>query len=152
MKLKDETISGFEVEVNITHYGQFQVDYNGTTIGHGDTLDQALNQARTRIAKMKVRVSVPFITHAGEKGVGTGVHASNHSVLVRIGANASQHDGSQVLRADTPQVIIDELTSNVNEIARLGRRNRSIKDEYNFRLKEEVNAAVEAARHEEVNK
>ena len=82
-------ISGVEVEVWARMGGVYDAEWqiekpgeDGERLGSGETLKQAKAQARTKLAKRKVKVEVPFRLLNGRRGIATGIHSGNGNVTV----------------------------------------------------------------------
>lgn len=147
--VKEDTIGDLAVEIHVnpsTGYFQVKTAADGESIGHADTMDKAIAQARQKASQRKVRVSIPFITKAGERGEATGIHSKNRTTLVRIEGEAQQLDGRQakVFPADMPPEKLNRFMELDQEIRKLTSESRAIETEYTFDLASQVRREVEA--------
>lgn len=167
VKTDTREISGHEVEVfAITSPGNSYSDgrwsvclksKDGTTgeeIGRAESLDKAISQARTKLAKKKVKVEVPFRLRSGKRGVATGIHGGTGNVTARIEQWSGRMDPEQlqardqVFKAETPDSVFDRLNAIRDETNRLHDEQREIENEWNlnsYGIKSEVEDAVDAA-------
>ncbi len=149
MRIGTQTIAGQSVEIHASTQGRWSITMPDTedrsSLGSGETLEAAIEQARRAIAKRKVRVEVPFITLTGDKGVATGRHAANRDILVRIGEKAERLDDyARALQPDTPAEELTKLTAAKATEKQAQREQRRIENEYKLELGRAVDAAIEA--------
>lgn len=163
MRIKSDKISGVEVEIHATENGYWQVRLPGDDsyggLGQADTLEKAKQQARTALAKKKVKVSVPFtiIWHSNDtaearRGTATGIHAKSYDVLVRYADGEADTIGSYgtVFRDDVPQDVIDRYILLSTEMRKKQVEMRTIENQHKLDLKKAVREAIEAeARRQE---
>lgn len=130
-------------------------DDNEETVGHSsDSLDSAVQQARTHFAKKKVRVEVPFRLLSGTRAVATGIHAGTQKVTVRVERNFGRATSDQldpsatVLKPETPDERIEQMKHLKAESSRLSGEAREIEREYGERLGWMVREAIDAAASE----
>lgn len=141
-------INGEEYEVHAGKYGRWSIhqqtedDTVGSSLGEGDTLDKAVANARIQINKNKVKLNIPFITIAGERGVATGRHGRTRQVLATIEGEKTTANSSNYLRGDMPQDEIDRLIDVQTRIGKLNAELREIINEYRFDLNAEVTRQI----------
>lgn len=120
------TISNQDVDVYVSKNGTFSVyrsstSEDDTALGSARTLEDAIQKAKTTIAKRKVKVNIPFYTQNGKAGRITGRHGGNGKILVRVNGESSQwSDYTKVIKPDAPIDSIErikELLSQQNIIA-----------------------------------
>jgi hypothetical protein len=145
MRIGTQTIAGQSVEIHASTQGRWSITMPDTedrsSLGSGETLEAAIEQARRAIAKRKVR----FITLTGDKGVATGRHAANRDILVRIGEKAERLDDyARALQPDTPAEELTKLTAAKATEKQAQREQRRIENEYKLELGRAVDAAIEA--------
>lgn len=152
--VKEDTIGDLAVEIHVNaRTGAFSVKSasDGESLGHADTMDRAIAQARQKASQRKVRVSIPFLTKSGEPGEATGIHAKTRSTLVRINGEAHQLDGREargVFRADMPPEKLARFMELDQEIRERQRESREIETEYTFDLASQVQREVVAKAQE----
>lgn len=128
-------INNRECEMHADQYGRWHIKLDGKSIGHHEeSLDKAVAAARQSIKKMQVKVEVPFISLAGVKGVATGFHTRNGSILVRMdGDDNSPLDRNVIaFKPDTPQDVVDRYWENEKEQQALKTESRKILEEHGF--------------------
>lgn len=147
-----EKILNTDVEVHASRHGMWEIlvpieDGGHTTLGRGDTLDKAKNQARSELSKRKVKVEVPFFhPQTGQAGVATGLHARNGSILVRYddGATDQVRFHFDVLAPTTPPEKIEEMCRKEEESRRLAREVQGIRQDYKMSLGHTVERAIDS--------
>jgi hypothetical protein len=150
MKIGTQTVGGQEVEIDADpQSGRWTIKLPGSdgfrSLGVGTTLEAAIGQAQRAIAKLKVRVAVPFIMTAGEKGTATGRHAGNRDILCRLdGRSERLSDHARVLRPDTPVEELAKLTAAQAAEKEARREQARIENEYRLELGRAVDVAIEA--------
>lgn len=147
MHVSNEVISGVDVEVHADgRAGSWFIQgQNGARLGWGDTKDKAMAQARTKIAKTKTRVKVEFVTAKGERGVATGLHASNGSVLAKIdglSVQLSSYGEREVLSSDVPAEKVARMIELREKAHAAEREAAAIQQEYKIDILKAVTAAI----------
>lgn len=142
-----ETILGVEVEVHANSSGTWQIKQkgDGDVLGHGSTLEQATNNARTTINKNKVKLHIDFVTREGKRGYATGMHQRSHKILTVIQGEKVHldHYRANVLRADTPNDELDHLKLLDEKIEKLNAERQELIAEWKFDLGEAVKEAID---------
>lgn len=145
-----QEINSVRYEIHANASGGWQIreekpDHDGRVIGTGSTLDAAINNARQQINREKVKIAVNFVTHDGERGVATGRHGRNRTILVRVNGKAEQWEGYRVnvLRPDIPKDDIDRLLELDERIGKLQAEKREIVQEWKFDLDKAVDEAIQ---------
>ena len=154
-KVGTRTINNVEVEIHADgRSGTWQImlppdeeDGRAQPLGGGNTIEAAVNNARTSIKRMQTSVRVPFKNDDGDKGFATGRHArSRDKILTEIGGkkvHISYRD--QTFKADTPQDVFDHLNEIETEIRKLMQEKRTLIKEWELNLGTAVDKAVEEA-------
>lgn len=158
MKIGERKITGTTVEIHAQpHLGKWVIRLppaskgeTATTLGYDEMLENALGQARAKLAKAKVKVEVPFVTRDGRRGSAYGRHAGNRDVLVRIDGQAERISSERVLKPDTPERVTARLVE-IEETARAGQRERrQLEREWALDLDAVVDAAITAKQAESI--
>lgn len=154
VKRSDE-IAGTSVDVFCSSSGMFSVLRSNwheqdaselDSLGSGREYDKAIASARSRLSKERVKLNIPFITKKGEKGIATGIHQRNRTVLCKIDGQAEALSyGTKVFKADIPDVEIKQVQDLQERIDKARRELKLLDDEYEFNLHETVTRAVEEA-------
>lgn len=147
MHVGTEEIQGATVEVHVnSRHGSWEVRTPaGDRLGHADTKDKAMAQARAKLTKHKTRVAVAFLTTQGEAGVATGLHASNGAVLARIDGvsmQLSSYNDRHALRADTPPEKVAQMLELRASAQAAERTASAIEREYQVDVLRLVTAAI----------
>lgn len=139
-----------EVTIQASKDGSwYLVDGEGVLLGRNDVLEKAEAQAKTKLAKAKIKVEVPFFTDQGEEGVATGFHAQNDDILARIGGNSERLGGYRrhiVLRPDTPPDVIEAIAAARQAKADAEETIRSTVERHAYDLRAALTDAIEAER------
>lgn len=150
--IANDQMSGVDVAINALSNGTWMItvpgdgNERGQAIGQGDTLEKAKAQARTWVAKRKVKVAVPFFSPTtGQAGIATGLHARTRSVLVRYddGETDQIMPHTTVLGGDTPREKVEEMTAAQDEVRRLRGVARDIQEAHELKLGAAVERAIE---------
>lgn len=140
-------VNGVELELHANVQGTFWLrEPDGEEMGRGDTLDQAVQQARTEINRRKVKVEVPFVTLKGERGIATGRHGGHGKVLARVNGKATTLDTyAAVLRGDTPPEVVAEIKRHQQAMAAARAAEFKLRQQWEIRLGHAVDKAIEEA-------
>lgn len=147
-------LSGVQYEVHANQSGYFQITSGERVLGAGETLDKAVQAARSTLHRQKVRVSVPFIQIMGlRRGTATGIHERSGEILVRWEDGNGAKKGAEtirsyspVLKADVPEDTLNLMAGLQSEIDQATKRLRELESEWKItNLQSEVSKAVEAA-------
>ncbi len=149
-----ETIRGTECDLDVNaKTGIWTVRHPdreaGGSLGYGDTKDKAVKQAAGKLAgklaAAKVRVEVPFISLAGERGIATGVHAEHNGVLARLDGKAAvltEYRQTFPLKADIPKDRLARFLELRKQARDAKREADAIERSYSFDLRAAVQGAV----------
>jgi len=143
-----KNILNVDVEIHVDKYGTFSLREDDKVLGSGDTLDAATAKARQELNKRKVRVEVPFLTRAGEKGVATGFHARNRTVLTRVEGEAHAFETMTARRMFPPDMPKDKLQRYLTlqeQQSTIKREINQIEREFEYDLYGAVAKAIDAA-------
>jgi hypothetical protein len=161
MRLDEIEIAGVLVRVDVNRSGRFYIveaaAEDHQTLGLGDTLEEAKNNARREIAKRKVKVEVPFRTMKGERGVATGRRAGSRKIQAKFTdeitgrTHSEQLDGyHDVLRSDTPDEAILQYKEYQQQRNEIYSKERALLDQWKLHLGQAVDEAVAAKAEEKV--
>ena len=118
-------------------------------IGQGETLDAAVTAARVELNKRKVKVEVPFLTRAGEKGVAIGFHARNKTVLIRLEPNQpgalDQSTARRCFPTDMPKAKLQRYITLTTQMREMRNETNAIEREFEFDLYRATQKAIDAA-------
>lgn len=147
MHVGGEVINGVDVEVHVdAKHGGWEIrSVAGDRLGYGDTKAKAVSQARTKLAKSKTRVRIEFITTTGERGIATGLHASNRAVLAKIGGASVQlatYGDRRALSGDTPPEKVARILELRAQASAATREADQIERDYGIDLQKAVETAV----------
>jgi predicted nucleotidyltransferase len=149
-KVGVDTILDTRVEIWATNGGTWQIcmpgeeDKQGMVLGHGDTLDRAVTNARVQINKNKVKLHIDFVNTDGKRGYATGVHGRTRKILTVIqGEKVHLDNYATVFRADMPNEEIEHMHKIDEGIAKLQAARREIVAEWKFDLGKAVTEAIE---------
>jgi hypothetical protein len=146
--LGTKEILGTEVEVHADKYGTFRINDGDKVIGSGDTLDAAVTKARQELNKRKVKVEVHFMTRDGKRGVATGFHGRNHTVLTRVGGEAQAFEPTSARRMfppDMPKAKIQRYLTLKEQEKQIRADINAIDREFEFDLWSATTKAIDAA-------
>jgi hypothetical protein len=110
MRVGGRTINGVDTEIHASPDGMFSIHIEGKSVGSATTLEGAVTVARNAINREKTKVNVPFITKSGgERGVATGFHSRNRTVMARIadGKGEQLDYNYRAFKADMPKDKLD---------------------------------------------
>lgn len=138
----DYRIADNEVEIHAYPNGNWGITLGDEDIGYADTLEKAIARARTALAKQKVKVSVPFVTQDGERGIAHGLHAKTGKVLARVNDKPIDLGYKQPLRADIPQDVLDRYLELTETADAAYNEAKVIEREYRLDLSTAVRKAV----------
>jgi hypothetical protein len=146
-------INNVNVEIHASPYGAWTIQLpadaegnHGSSLGsHASSLDAAINLARTEIKRRQVKVSVPFKTAEGKRGIATSRHARSTDKLLTEIEGKKEHIGwrETVFKAETPQSVIDHLKEIDDEQSKLRAERIALVNEWKFDLSKAVDAAIE---------
>jgi hypothetical protein len=147
MKVGVRQINGVDTEVHADPHGMFQIQVDGKVMGSGNTLDAAITKARAEINRTKTKVEVKFITKDGERGVATGMHSRNRTILARIGDDKSEQlqINYQALSPDMPPAKLKRWLEIQDQLRTLQAEQRTLDNQYGIRLRERVEDAINSA-------
>lgn len=146
--LGTKTVLGTEVEIHADQYGTFRINLDDRTIGSGDTLDQAMTKARQELNKRKVKVEVHFMTRDGKRGIATGFHGRNRTVLTRVGGEAQAYESTTARRMfppDMPKAKIQRYLTLKEQERTIRTEVNGIEREFDFDLYTATQKAIDAA-------
>jgi hypothetical protein len=145
-------INGTKYEIHAGQYGSWSIqeeatEHDGRSIGsHPDNLDKAIANARTQLAKEKVKLNIHFIDTEGQRGVAIGRHGRTREILIRVNGKAGTLKYSTpVFRPDMPQSEIDDLLKIDDKVAKLLAEKREIIQEWKFDIGDAVDKAIQEA-------
>lgn len=151
MKIGTREVSGVELELHAdARTGRWSLERDGKKVGYGETLDQAVAVAAAALRKERKKVSVPFVTKAGERGIAYGLHAGTRNVMVDLGGRKEQFAGIEgsVLRGDTPDNVIARMVEIQQTQRTLQQEARGIERDWSMNLRAAVEQAFEQAQRE----
>lgn len=124
-------------------------DEEGATLGHGNTLEKAVAQARNALNRRKVKVNVPFYLLDGRNGTATGKHGgSSRKTLAVLDGKRETLDGyTTVFTQDTPQGVRERHAELTQQGRAVQRELRQIEADNTAKLSTLVEEAI--AREEE---
>jgi hypothetical protein len=146
-------INNIECEVHAAVNGSWTIYRTGDAptnerfLGNDEkSLDNAVNKARQTIKRQQVKVTVPFRMPDGRKGVANGKHARGSKILTTIGSEKPQLDPyTKVLKADTPNDVIQHLKDLGEEKKKLDSEERALLKEWQLNLGNAVEDAIREA-------
>lgn len=146
-----ETLASREVEIHANRFGRWSIKPVGdesTTLGFGDTLEAAKDEARRKLAKAKVKVSVPFYNIDGRHGIAYGIHAGNGDALVRYDDGETDRikysNSRDLLKDSTPPDVLTRIAE-IDKLDDTMKRERyRLMQEHAIDLKVAVQRAIEA--------
>jgi protein-arginine kinase activator protein McsA len=144
-------INGETYEIHASQHGIWSImmptedGERGVELGHGDSLDKAVANARIQINKNKVKLHIEFVTTDGEHGFATGRHGRTRQTLAVIEGEKTTAPHT-TLRGDMPQEEIDRMVEVRDRMAKLNAELREIIKEYEFDLNKEMTRQIEEHR------
>lgn len=154
MLLVTTEIRKTQVEVHVGATGQFTImmpgDGNRRSLANAATLEAAKQAASVELRKRAVKVSVPFITRDGKKGVATGRHAGNQDILATLedGTKERLDYRPHVFKIDTPKNVIDTYWEHNQSIQTHKDAMKAIESAWDFNLAAAVDNTVKEAAQE----
>lgn len=145
-------IQGVMCDVFANPDGMWLIRYEDKDIGRGETIEQAINRARTALNKTRITVSVPLILKDGRKVKGTGFNLKTNGVLILIPGNDGLEEKDEIsaneetFKLDTPPKVIKQYTDNVKLISEAREANRNTEREWFVKGSQMVAAAIEAVK------
>lgn len=88
------TLAGQKVTIEAAPEGSWYLTVDGELLARDNSLEKAENRAKSKIAKARVRVEIPFFTAEGVRGVAYGLHAQNDDILTTIDGKAERLGGT----------------------------------------------------------
>jgi hypothetical protein len=143
-KVGHRNINGVDTEIHADANGMFQIQVDGKVMGSGNSLDAAITN---EINRTKTKVNVEFITKDGERGVATGMHSRNRTIMGRIGDGGSEQIDFNitVFSPDMPPAKLKRWLAIQDQIKALRNEEGQINTQYGIRLRERVEAALNEA-------
>jgi hypothetical protein len=146
-------INGVECEIHADKHGSWSIkepdtdEGRGKSLGHSsNSLEQAIQQARTELNKRKVKVAVTFYLSDGTQGTATSIHGRTGKIMATIGGDSKQLDTyTKALRGDTPSEKVARIKEINSEMAALRTEQASIYKEFGVGLVEAVRSAINDA-------
>lgn len=142
------TINGVDTEVHADAHGMFRIMLEGKALGSGNNLDTAIAQARNEINRSKTAVNVEFITKTGgEKGVATGMHSRNRTIMASIGGGKKEQldYNYRAFSAVMPKNKLDRWFEIQAQLKALKEEASLLERGYEIRLRERVEEAINEA-------
>jgi hypothetical protein len=146
-KIGEDTIGGQAVDIYATGTGRFIIYKHGsddTVLANDAVLDVARKTASAKLSRARVKLSIPFYTLTGEKGIATGIHAGTERILIRVNGKSEQAGYHyRALRGD----MTDEDRNRLVEISRitqeLAQKQRALIEKNRFDLTEAVRSEID---------
>jgi len=151
IKVGGRNINGVDTEIHVDVQGTFYIVVDGKQIGNGTTLENAVGVARNAINRDKTVVAVAFITKTGgERGVATGFHSRNKTIMARIAGGPSEQleYSYQAFKPLIPEAKVTRWFEIKDRLEVLRAEQRRIEDDYGITLRAEVQDAISKAQAE----
>jgi len=140
-------INGTECEIHASGYGAWLIKLDGETIGQSDaSLNAAVANARNSLNKTRAKVSVPFRTTSGKRGVAHGIHGKSRKVLARMDTGEAQHFDTYnrtILQSDTPDEVVQRLMAIDTESKNLEAERRKLMNKWQLDLSNTVRREID---------
>lgn len=148
-------INNVKVEIHANQYGSWSIllpadegneRTHGLVLGsHATSLEAAINAARQEINRRKTKVSVPFKTREGVRGIAHSRHArSTDKILANVGDKKEQIGWRElVFKAETPKDVFDLLNDIEEEQNKLRAEQRDLIKKWSFDLNTALDEAIE---------
>lgn len=139
-------VQGQHCEVFANADGEWFIKLNGDQLGKGDTVDKAIAQARTKINKSRVMVSVPFFDTEGKKLFGQTINLKTGEVIA-VDESGNKHDMGRngvTFSPDIPPATLATYVANINEMYRARNENSEITARWRINIADQVEKTIAA--------